>query len=137
MLLGDIGMEQESFDGALSDYSESIKLLSPAKVQTSPVGKSGSAAALFPPGRSWPSLDSIQISYGDALRQLDDVHGVQGIERKMAELHYKTALALQFLDEPETALQHTNVRSTLAQPVLLSPERVCIFLHFSFARIAS
>ena len=34
---------------------------------------------------------------------------LQKIERKMAELHYKNALALQFLDEPEKALQHTNV----------------------------
>ena len=37
------------------------------------------------------------------------MRSLQGIERKMAELHYKTALALQFLDEPEKALEHTNV----------------------------
>ncbi|KAK9827868.1 hypothetical protein WJX74_006810 [Apatococcus lobatus] len=63
ILLGDIGMEQEAFDGALADYSESIQLLKQEK----------------------------------------------SIARKMAELHYKTALALQFLDEPEKALEHTNV----------------------------
>ena len=34
---------------------------------------------------------------------------VQDIERMLAELHYKTALALQFLDEPEKALEHTTV----------------------------
>ena len=35
ILLGDIGMEQEAFDGALSDFSESIKLLSSKKVSQS------------------------------------------------------------------------------------------------------
>lgn len=34
ILLGDIGMEQEAFDGALADYSQSIQLLAQEKVCT-------------------------------------------------------------------------------------------------------
>ena len=35
ILLGDIGMEQEAFDGALADYSNSIQLLEHEKVGAS------------------------------------------------------------------------------------------------------
>ncbi|KAL3162686.1 hypothetical protein ABBQ38_008730 [Trebouxia sp. C0009 RCD-2024] len=59
-LLADIGMEQESFESAMTDHKRALELLS-------------------------------------TILQADD--------RRLAELHYKMSLTLQYLDQPEDALK--------------------------------
>ena len=55
------------------------------------------------------SFDSAAADYAAALGLLAAALGPD--DRRLAEAHYKHALALQFLDEPEKALQSAKVRA--------------------------
>ncbi|CAK0783497.1 hypothetical protein CVIRNUC_006696 [Coccomyxa viridis] len=51
-------------------------------------------------------FESSASDYEEALKLL--AHKLEGDDRRIAEAHYKMALTLQFLEDPERALEHAN-----------------------------